>query len=65
MTRPRQPFPWWDDFERSLLDVACPTCKSKAGQPCVILRGPEDRHTHLGRADRAVRKHRREEVTSW
>jgi len=54
MTNPHH-FPWDDPLARRFLTVACPVCAAEIGDPCTIKRGPYGRHTHLRRADKAIR----------
>ena len=56
MTRtPPHQFPWDEPLARSFLLVVCKTCGADTGVPCTIRRGPHHRHTHLARADAAMR----------
>lgn len=59
MTNPHE-FDWDDPLARRMLTVDCPVCGAGIGWPCTIRCGPYGRHTHLRRADRAIRKHNRE-----
>lgn len=55
MTHDPHRFPWEDPLARRFLTVACPVCSAEIGSPCTIKCGPYGRHTHLRRADKAMR----------